>query len=82
MIPKVLGAAIEQWRIRLSGREAFTDADLDEMEGYLRDEVDAYINEGQYQKDVFFQASHGFGENLKLAWRFNCANWDLSVCTG
>ena len=58
MIPKALGAAIEQWRKRLSGREAFTDADLDEMEGYLRDEVDAHINEGQYQKDVFFQASH------------------------
>lgn len=71
-----LEGAIAQWRERLSWRDAFTDADLNEMESHLRDEIEALVVSGTTEQDAFFQTVRTFDEDIKLAFRFNQANWE------
>ena len=71
-----LNGAIAQWRERLSWRDAFTNADLDEMESHLRDEVESLVASGITEQQAFHQTIRSFDEDMKLAWRFNQANWE------
>ena len=71
-----LNGAITQWRKRLSWRDAFSDADLDEMESHLRDEIESLVASGKSEQEAFHQTIRSFDEDMKLAWRFNQANWE------
>ena len=71
-----LEGAISQWRERLSWRDAFTNADLDEMESHLRDEIESLVASGNSEQQAFHQTIRSFDEDMKLAWRFNQANWE------
>jgi hypothetical protein len=71
-----LEGAIAQWRERLSWRDAFTNADLDEIESHLRDGVESLVASNTKEQDAFYQTVRTFDEDMKLAWRFNQANWE------
>lgn len=71
-----LEGAIALWRERLAWRDAFTDSDLDEMESHLRDEVEALVASGTQEQIAFHQTVRSFDDDMKLAWRFNQANWE------
>ena len=52
-----LEGAIDQWRERLTWRDGLNESDIEEMEGHLRDEIEALVAEGHSEQKAFFSAS-------------------------
>jgi len=46
------------------------------MESHLRDEIESLVTSGATKQKAFFQTVRTFGEDMKLAFRYNQANWE------
>lgn len=74
-----LEGAITQWRERLKWQRGFDAADIDEMETHLRDAVEVLADREHSDKEAFFEAARGFGEEEDLSRNFDRAHWEKNL---
>jgi hypothetical protein len=69
-----LTSRIRQWRQDLAQREAFLPADLDELEGHVRDSVERLTSSGLSEEDAFVVALHRLGHAEALTREYAKSN--------
>lgn len=69
-----LETAILAWRARFRASNAFTAADIDELEAHLRDAIDAHVAAGRPLDEAFRLASERLGDTVALAPEFEAKN--------
>ena len=70
-----LEKAIARWRRGLSQRRAFTGEDLDELEGHVRDHIEAQRAEGVSEKDAFAAAVRRIGDSTAVVSEYRKVAW-------
>ena len=69
-----LTSRIHDWRESLAEREAFREADLDELESHLRDSVTRLVSFRLSEEEAFLVALHRLGRPEALTTEFRKAN--------
>jgi len=69
-----LTSRIRQWRQGLAQREAFLPADLDELEGHVRDSVERLASSGLSEEDAFVVALNRLGRADALTREYAKSN--------
>ena len=71
-----LEKAIETWRRRLAGRNKDSHINVDEMEGHLRDTMDALMACDMSEQEAFQKTVRDFGDENELRRECLKANWE------
>ncbi len=69
-----LNEEVIKWRNALAQSEAFGGADIDELEGHLREEIERLAGAGLSEQEAFLVAGHRLGDTRSLESEFAKVN--------